>query len=953
MIQHDASLDPHWSALCQGFYGRINPHGTGINIALEGIQLNKDVMVLICGSLSGRNVREIAFTRIEFTNIRAAIQSLRTMLRRSSLVQSLEWSGIPIESVDDMALFVQMISERHSVLEKLDFGWNGDGNAQALLAGVDLSKYKSLDFDGNNIQTNGRADIPNLIASNSQLEWLHLGSNNLNDDDAVLIAESLSQNSNLKELYLNNNNIHQRGKSALLRAMKDTSSMNALSDSNHTCEVAGLNLEERNYLGPLNRAFKIHNLMVERYRSGEGNVPYFNREMNDEGSVVLAPFVMESVHRRHTAIKERYGYKVRGGTFRKVGKTTSEAQHQGEFSLPSTSRDFRGFCSHSEKFGPCLLSPSAESSEWNLWNCGRPDERKEKEVFGTMRSENDGNKRPRGNEAARTVAEADVTSRLADLESMLGQALGRIGSLEKKNKSMERETRALREDMDKVKDENRALKWSLTKLAGRVKKSWEYPEEDLIQPDEYWHSRGFNDSSICDLNEDFISRVRSAVSGLIHGVCDRVCIGTGDEDRMILHNAALNPHWRALCQSFYDGSINPHGTGMDISFETIQLDEVMSVICDSMSGRNIREVAFTGIEFTNMRAAIQSLRNMLKRSPQVKSLVWSGIPIESADDMALFVQMISERHSVLEKLDFGWNGDGNTHALLAGVDLSKYKRLNFLGNDLQTNGRADIPNLIASNSPLEWLHLEYNNLNDDDAVLIAESLSQNSNLKALYLDGNNIHQRGKSALLRAMKDTSSMNALSDSNHTCRVVGLNFEEINYQGPLNRAFKIHDLIVERYRSGEGNVPYFNREMDDKGSVVLAPFIMESVHRRHTAIKEEEFKEEYKSPALGLLYELVTDWKMPELFSFNKCLGVPVTLPELYAYVAPVGKTLGCPEAKLPSNTSGGTLPRVGKEKLPLRLRESSGGWAQGLESLSEASEDLGKQNTPPVVLAEHYQ
>lgn len=32
-------------------------------------------------------------------------------------------------------------------------------------------------------------------------------------------------------------------------------------------------------------------------------------------------------------------------------------------------------------------------------------------------------------------------------------------------------------------------------------------------------------------------------------------------------------------------------------------------------------------------------------------------------------------------------------------------------------------------------------------------------------------------------------------------------------------------------------------------------------------------------------------------SKRLGVPVTLPELYAYAAPVGKTLGCPEAKLP--------------------------------------------------------
>ena len=32
-------------------------------------------------------------------------------------------------------------------------------------------------------------------------------------------------------------------------------------------------------------------------------------------------------------------------------------------------------------------------------------------------------------------------------------------------------------------------------------------------------------------------------------------------------------------------------------------------------------------------------------------------------------------------------------------------------------------------------------------------------------------------------------------------------------------------------------------------------------------------------------------------SKSLGVSVTLPEFYAYAAPVGKTLRCPEAKLP--------------------------------------------------------
>ncbi|EJK75745.1 hypothetical protein THAOC_02523 [Thalassiosira oceanica] len=485
-------------------------------------------------------------------------------------------------------------------------------------------------------------------------------------------------------------------------------------------------------------------------------------------------------------------------------------------------------------------------------------------------------KRSRGND------EAAASASLADLWSMLRQALGRIDSLEMENvairggsaalrkdlKSLQEENKAMRGDMDKIKDENRALKWSLKQLAGRVQQSWEYPEEGWIQPDAYWHNEGFDDDYISDLNEGFIYGVKSAVSGLVHGVCDHVCIGDigdeSDEGRMILHDAALVPHWSTLCEYLYT-CINPYGSGVNISLGGIQLsEEVMRDICNNLRGRNVREVAFTGIQFTDMRAAILALGTLLISS-RVESLVWSDIPIESADDMALFVQMMSERHSGLEKLKFGWNGEGNANALLAGVDLSKYKSLDFEGNNLQTNGRADIPNLIASNSPLESLDLDSNNLNDDDAVLIAESLRQNTNLKALYLDGNNIHQRGRSALLRAMRDTSSMNALSDSNHTCEVAGLN-EVINSIGQLNRAFKIHNLMVERYRSGEGNIPYLNREMDDEGAVCLAPLIMESVHRRHIAIKEKYGYKVRGVSVLGLLYELVRDWRMPELFSFN---------------------------------------------------------------------------------------
>ena len=540
-----------------------------------------------------------------------------------------------------------------------------------------------------------------------------------------------------------------------------------------------------------------------------------------------------------------------------------------------------------------------------------------------MRSENDGNvvARPRGNAAVSaysTVTEAEVTSHLAELESMLWQALGRIGSLEKenvairasmeretaalrarrqregdggaassnapcsasptdleslprhhalgridslekKNAVMERETKALRDDVKSLKEENRALKWSLNQLASRVRENWEYPCNHCIQPDEYWLNRGIDYDYIDNLNEYCIGSIRSAVSDLAHGVCENIYIGDNEESLMIMSHGALMPHWHALSESFR--VINPYGVGMKISFENMLWnEEVMGMICNNLFGRNIREVAFSRIQFANTRDAILALRNMLIYSPQVKSLVWSEIPIDS-DDMALFTQMLSDRP--VEELRFVWNGSRNARALLAGVDLSKYKRLDFDGNSLRTNGRADIQNLIASNSPLESLNLDSNRLNDDDAVLIAKSLGRNTRLKQLYLENNNIQERGKNALLRAVRDTSSMNALSDSNHSCCISGGTVDSINAHGQFNRIFKIHTLMVERHRSGEGNVPCIKREMNDECSVLLAPFILESIHRRHMIVGKYRYYVRGVS-VLGLLHELVKDWTMPELFN-----------------------------------------------------------------------------------------
>jgi len=482
------------------------------------------------------------------------------------------------------------------------------------------------------------------------------------------------------------------------------------------------------------------------------------------------------------------------------------------------------------------------------------------------------------------------TTSSADLESMLKHALGRIDSLERQHEEMktsveierralredisrlkeahkalqaltERETKALRDDLKSLNRENKALEWSFFQLARKVQEGWEYPVAD--QPDEYWENKGYDEGAIECLRIDFLAEVETAVSELEHGVCDSITVGFVD------HDEDLMPHWNALFQSF--DLINPHGTGVVLDFQSIKLNEkVMRKICNhGIRRKNIGKVSFSNVGFANMRGAISELGIALE-SPKLKSFTWCENPIESTEDMNLFTRVLSQ-NSALDELEFTKNGNENAHALLSGVDFSTYKILNLSSNSLKTYGRTDIPDLIASNPPLVELDLRKNRLNNDDAVLIAQSLGRNIHLRRLDVGRNNIQERGTRALCEAVYDTSTLNALSDSNHSCLLVGLsedfNVYAINWDSGANglythRMLKIHRLMAERYRSGRGTVPHLNLEMGGGDSVLLAPFLMESVVRRHDAFLKS-YDESFEC-SLGLVYELVKDWKMAELFS-----------------------------------------------------------------------------------------
>ncbi|EJK61614.1 hypothetical protein THAOC_17865, partial [Thalassiosira oceanica] len=459
--------------------------------------------------------------------------------------------------------------------------------------------------------------------------------------------------------------------------------------------------------------------------------------------------------------------------------------------------------------------------------------------------------------------------------------------------ALRRETKALRDDIEALRSDKKALEWSLERLTSKVQEGWEYAV--TIQPDEYWQSKGYDDEDIGNLRDAFLGELKGSVSSLEHGVCDSISVGLLG---YVFHDEDLMPHWNALFRSF--DYINPYDEGVRLRLHSIELnEEIMRQVCNYVRHKNIGRVSFEYNQFTNMRGAIIELGEAL-RSPKLKSFTWCENPIESIEDMNLFTRVLSQS-SALDELKFTENGNENAHALLSGVDFSTYKVLNFSDNSLRMNGRTDIPDLIAANAPLEELDLSHNRLNDDDAVLIAQSLGGNTNLKQINVRRNNIQERGMRALYEAVHDTSTLNALSDSNHSCHLVGLsedfNIYPINedrdyaisddrdlnglytkgytnrmlklglglvFGSCTNRMLKIHRLMVERYRRGGGIVPHLNTEMGGGDSILLLPFLMESVVRRHDAFRMRY--DESSACSLGLLYELVKDWKMAELFSFR---------------------------------------------------------------------------------------
>jgi len=88
---------------------------------------------------------------------------------------------------------------------------------------------------------------------------------------------------------------------------------------------------------------------------------------------------------------------------------------------------------------------------------------------------------------------------------------------------------------------------------------------------------------------------------------------------------------------------------------------------------------------------------------------------------------------------------------------------------LDSKSAFNISQHLANNPSINFLYLNGNLFNNDDAVLFAQSLQSNTNLIQLDISNNNFTNEGIKTLYRCVYNDESLNLIHDANTTCEMV----------------------------------------------------------------------------------------------------------------------------------------------------------------------------------------
>ena len=256
-----------------------------------------------------------------------------------------------------------------------------------------------------------------------------------------------------------------------------------------------------------------------------------------------------------------------------------------------------------------------------------------------------------------------------------------------------------------------------------------------------------------------------------------------------------------------------------------------------------------GLSATAITAIVESNKRIEKLHMQYSRFL-------SSDNIDRFCSAVHGLGSLVELeisscFDDPGTGDKMLRILLSGGKL-KVEKLDVSSNKITSDVCSELANFIATDTKLVELGLGDNQLKNRDAVLLANALHSNTTLERLDLADNRITRSGFEVFRPVICDESSLNAASDSNHSCHIdvcLGI-LHDINCSSSVevNRCEKIYDLLFSRHRT-MSNVQHFSNV-----DVKLLPNMLEAV-QKYADINEEYYGYDVRPLSIG--YEIMRKW------------------------------------------------------------------------------------------------
>ena len=373
---------------------------------------------------------------------------------------------------------------------------------------------------------------------------------------------------------------------------------------------------------------------------------------------------------------------------------------------------------------------------------------------------------------------------MSEMSKLLNQSISRLNTVEQQLSTMQNEISKLKESNSHLTKKNKALEdklysqsMSINALGDNVEWKYSAPTPSLS----YWQQLGFDEEYVENLNEYFIGYIECVTRRIRRGQCtDHIDIDIGNcetPELTVIDDDNLVLHWKELSDALRKH--RSYNTEVSMSINNVQIrSEVLDMLKQGLKYKEMYRFNLNGIEWQNNGEGVDFAVDKLQTN-KMHDFGWahSGM-LTISESTRLFQAVLYHPNLTDITLDdyVGMeNGYDNLISLL--TTKSKMSLLFYRSNNVRSEGDTRLSDFIATNPPtLTLLGLSYNELEDDDAIMIATALRHNTNLKRIDLGSNNFTEHGLSAIRRSIYDLTSLNALSDCNHTCECNDIGFSEM---------------------------------------------------------------------------------------------------------------------------------------------------------------------------------